>query len=439
MGNEKSRYIEVMGSAEKWLWASLVFGAGSKYIREIIYRYESIDEAYEKLALSSVNEAEEEIKMLGITSSQMCRRIRTTPVSQCEMIEKYCTEKNISIISYDDENYPENLRNIDDPPAVLFCMGDVSVLQKQPAVSVVGTRKASEYSLKVTDVICRNLAEDGFVIVSGFANGIDSAAHNAAVKAGGKTIAVLGCGNDVEYPKGSIGRRNDIISSGGLIVSEYLPGTTPIPANFPKRNRILAALGLGTFIIQAPSKSGSLITAELALGMGKDIFCIPPTDIFDKSYEGVVKYLREGAIPVFSHLDIVNAYYYSYAHTLRADKIFSFYQKKEENSDKREKNQNDDKKIKRKRVTEKQKTEKITEEERIEEKSREIADKDFSEYQDESQRKILQFMQSEKKPVHADEISEKTGLDPMEIMAALTELEIFGAVSQMSGNMYCLK
>lgn len=421
-----------MESTEKWLWAALVFGAGSRYIREIIYRYENIDEAYEKLALMPINEAEKEMRMLGINSSQMCRKIRTTPVSQCEMIENYCNEKNISIISYDDENYPENLRNIDDPPAVLFCTGDISLLLKQPAVSVVGTRKASEYSLKVTDIICRNLAEDGFVIVSGFANGIDSAAHNAAVKAGGKTIAVIGCGNDVEYPKGSIERRNDIISSGGLIVSEYLPGTIPRSANFPKRNRILAALGLGTLIIQAPAKSGSLITAELALGMGKDIFCIPPTDIFDKSYEGVVKYLREGAIPVFSHLDIVNAYYYSYAHSLRADKIFSFYPKKEEN-------QSDDKKIKRRRVSEKQNTEKISENKEAEEKNKEITAIDFSEYEDESQRKILQLLQSENRPVHADEISEKTGLDPMEIMAALTELEIFGTVLQMSGNMYCLK
>lgn len=424
-----------------WLWVSIVFGAESKHIREIIYRYEDISEAYEKLALSDINEAEKEMSAIGISETtsgkQLRRKVRTTPLSQCELVLNYCSEKNISVISYDDEQYPESLRNIDIPPAVLFCSGDVSLLNKKPAISVVGTRKASDYSLKVTKIICKDLSEDGFVIVSGFANGVDSASHMAAVESGGKTIAVIGCGNDVEYPSKSNKRKNEILSSGGLIVSEYLPGTTPSPPNFPKRNRILAALGLGTLIIQAPAKSGSLITAELALAMGKDIFCIPPTDIFDKSYEGVVKYLREGAIPVFSHLDIVNAYYFSYAHSIRADRIFSFCQPSE-------KKISVAKKLKKTKIPASVKNDESSEDNSTvnvaaDDNMQEDFKIDFSKFDDESQRRILKQLSESEVPVHADEIAEKTGLDPMVIMAALTELEIYGTVKSFSGNLYMLK
>lgn len=416
----------------KWLWMLIVFGTGSSFAPEIALKYSSVDEAYEKLSDSSC--LEDEMKRNGFEFSKpVCRRICTTPLSQCEMIYNYCCEKNIGIISYDSEYYPESLKNGENPPCILFYRGDPSIFKMNTAVSVVGTRKPAEYSMRVAEKICSDLAKDGFVIVSGFANGIDRAAHEAALAAGGRTIAVIGCGIDVEYPRKSDDFKKKMAESGGIIISEYLPGTLPRPAYFPKRNRIIAALGLGTLVIQAPMQSGALITASLALELGKNVFCIPPADIFSESYSGVIKFLRDGAIPVFSHLDIVNAYYFSNAHNLNASHIFpvteserntefssifeSEYNGNEKGNDKSstdisDKNGSDISDEKNNKTKEKK-----------------------PEFEDDNQRKIAELLRGEG-PLHIDVIAAKTELEMAQVLTSLTELEVMGYARQMPGKIY---
>jgi DNA processing protein len=438
-----------MNNTLKWIWALLVFGAGSRHISEIIYNYDSIEEAYEKLSDSGTLDNEMKQKKLAF-SQTIRRKLCTTPINQCEMILNYCREKNIGVISYNDECYPQSLKNLDCPPAVLFYRGNKEILSEDLMVSVVGTRKPSQYSLNVANVICTDLAKDGFCIVSGFANGLDTASHMGAINGKGKTIAVVGCGIDVEYPKGSNQRKNAIIESGGLIISEYLPGTTPRPANFPVRNRIIAALGLGTLIIQAPEKSGSLITATLALEMGKDVFCIPPHDIFDKSYAGVVKYLQDGAIPVFSHLDIVNTYYFSYAYSISANHIFpkpenvsnTEFSSVLENSSKTEieekTDENNTDKHDNKKIKSEEKSENISENTEIKHKKEEKAVENFQS-DNQTANKIYKILSESDEPLNFDAIVEKTNEDIADVMVSLTELEIMQKVSQLQGKLYKLK
>ena len=151
--------------------------------------------------------------------------------------------------------------------------------------------------------------------------GIDITANLCALEMDKPSIALMGCGLDAAYPQPHANLKYEIAKN-GLILSEFLPGTSPAPANFPLRNRVLSGLSMGTFVIQAPARSGALITAENAMEQGRDVFCIPPADIFDKRYMGVIKYLRDGAIPVFDSRDIVYEYYTSHAHMIAASALY---------------------------------------------------------------------------------------------------------------------
>jgi len=182
-------------------------------------------------------------------------------------------KKGIHIITIEDESYPARLREIDNPPLVLFCKGDTSLLDKF-SIAIVGSRKASRYGLAQSEKIAANLAELGIVIVSGMALGIDGAAHRGALGIRGKTIAVLGSGVDIIYP----GEHKEIygrIINEGLVVSEYSPGSEPKAQHFPERNRIISALSHAVIVAEAPRKSGALITARIAVDQGREVFAVP--------------------------------------------------------------------------------------------------------------------------------------------------------------------
>lgn len=183
-------------------------------------------------------------------------------------------DKNlVKVVEKGEELYPEKLAEIDNPPERLFCIGDLRLLKKR-AVAVVGSRKASEYGKQVAMRIGKEAAENGVVLVSGMAKGIDSFGHLGALKSTGETIAVLGCGIDVCYPKENMKLYEEIKES-GLIVSEYPPGTAPKPYMFPERNRIISALSEVIVVVEAGSNSGSLITAEIGASQGKTVMAVP--------------------------------------------------------------------------------------------------------------------------------------------------------------------
>ncbi len=206
-----------------------------------------------------------------------------------------------AVVTRVDAGYPEKLLELALPPPVLYLRGR---LPRRPGLSVVGSRRASAYGMDVAGGFAADLASRGLVIVSGFARGVDTAAHRAAVaQPDGVTVAVLGCGIDVDYPRGREALRREI-SRRGAIVSEFPCGAPPVPFNFPIRNRLIAALGFGTMVVEATVRSGSLITARLALELGRNIYAVPGR-IFDPRAQGPNALIRDGAFLVQHPKDLL--------------------------------------------------------------------------------------------------------------------------------------
>ncbi len=206
------------------------------------------------------------------------------------------------ILTWEDEAYPRLLAEIPDPPPVLYVRGELKP-EDAWAVAVVGTRRASTYGREVTRRLVTVLAQSGVTIVSGLARGVDAVAHQTALEAGGRTIAVLGCGIDLVYPPEhrELARR---IAAGGALVTEYPPGTPPEPGNFPPRNRIISGLSLGIVITEAGRDSGALITADYAAEQGRDVFAVPGS-ILSAGCAGTNRLIQDGAKAVLDAADIL--------------------------------------------------------------------------------------------------------------------------------------
>lgn len=195
-------------------------------------------------------------------------------LSQAEHLLRVCEEKKITIFTIEDSAYPDILREINDPPPVLYVRGTLPDFDQSPAIAVVGTRSCSAYGLRMAERFGAALAKAGFTIVSGMARGIDTAAHRGCLKAGGKTVAVLAGGVDICYPKGNEYLMGDIMIS-GAVISENPPRTANEGFRFPIRNRIITGLCAATLIVEAPARSGALISAKLAFEQGREVFAVP--------------------------------------------------------------------------------------------------------------------------------------------------------------------
>lgn len=180
----------------------------------------------------------------------------------------------MKIINLEDYNYPKQLLNINDPPKKLFVLGDEENLN-QFSIAIVGTRRCTKYGEDVAKSLAYNLSRYNINVISGMAKGIDSAAHIGTIMGKGKTIAVLGSGFNHIYPRENVNLFKEIINNGGTVITEYEEDVIPVPENFPKRNRIISALSQGVVVVEASKRSGSLITAEIALNEGKEVFAVP--------------------------------------------------------------------------------------------------------------------------------------------------------------------
>jgi len=277
------------------------------------------------------------------------------------------------------------LRAIHDPPAVLYCDGLPETGDRQ-AVAIVGSRRATPYGLRVTEALAGELSRLGFTIVSGFARGIDAAAHRAALAAGGRTIAVLGCGLEVDYPPGHKSLHVEIAAS-GAVLTEFAPGTPPRAAHFPRRNRIISGLALGVVVIEAAEDSGSLITARLALEQGREVFAVPGP-IEAPTSRGPHSLLKQGAKLVEMVDDIVEELLPQLdrsLQTLKTEPIAALPKHVDLSS---------------------------------------------------SERAMLDMMSRE--PLHLDELTERTGLTPAVVAGILLGLELRALVKQVPGQRYCL-
>ncbi|MBQ8920749.1 MAG: DNA-processing protein DprA [Oscillospiraceae bacterium] len=282
-----------------WVWLSLVFGAGSAGLTRYIHDYETPDAVCDAMRAGTLR---------GLPQSA-AKGMTEHTLNEADSIVYYCRQHGILLLPIKSPYYPEELRRIPAPPVLLTALGNAELLQRPQKLAIVGTRKPSPYTEEVTAAMVAGLRGHDITVVSGFAKGIDTLAHTAALNSGLPTIAVLGCGINVNYPRENSQLRERMLTCGnGLFLSEYMPGVQPLPANFPKRNRILSGLCYATAVMEAAARSGSLVTARCALEQGREVLCVPPADLFDPRYAGVIPFLREGAAPLMGPDDLLSPY-----------------------------------------------------------------------------------------------------------------------------------
>ncbi len=394
-----------------WLWLAMVFGSEIRTMWKVMRNFESVSDAY-----YYISSDRNDIKL----SEKCIKNIESFSLGQAESLIEYSQKLGINVICYDSPEYPDGLRHISDPPAVLYYKGDISCVSGKKNIACVGTRKPSPYTLSVTAEMCRELAGYGFIIISGFAVGVDITSHLAAVSVNRPTACVLGCGIDVNYPSENFKFRDNIINSGGVFISEYPPGTPAYNYNFPRRNRILSALGRATIVFEAAKKSGSISTADISVEQGKELFCIPPSDITDERYAGNIRLLRGAAQPVYS-----------------CDEILDFFSEKCRTSDVPEnvKNFSDKPAVKRSPAKRKKA---VPEEIKPVVKKTEgrDAEKENDKYASLTpvQQKIVGMLEGCK--LHIDIIAGKLDMDILDIMNEITELEFSGVVKQLPGKFF---
>lgn len=392
-----------------WIWMSCGLGAGASCLDLVSYYEWNPQEIYG----SSFNE----IFSLDVITKRQVEKLKSFSLEEAQKILDTVNANGWKIVTPSSEFYPHNLLSLQDLPLVLYVDGDETVLTNELSVSVVGARKASDYGKSVARALSSALSEKGFTIVSGGALGIDSAAHQGALDEKSKTICVLGCGLGTNYLMDNKPLRDEIVKNGAL-VTEFPPFTPASRRTFPLRNRIISGMTLGTIVVEAGERSGSLITARCALEQGRDVFAVPG-DLVSSSFLGTNNLIRNGATPVFSPNDILESYYFRYHSELKDKERFA-----------------DDEIIKR---AQKYLASQEPQKPEIKEQSNvvveiENAKKDAPDYLTDNAKKVYDFIGNE--PVHIDEIISKCGLTTEKTLSAITELEIYGLVTQLSGRRY---
>jgi DNA processing protein len=279
----------------RWVALSRVQGLGCVSFKKLAGHFGDPTEA-----LSASTAALAEIQGLDQSVIDGLRNFSAWDEAEKEIIR--AEKAAVKIVPFTDSSYPARLRMIPDPPSLLYLKGEIR-RDDEKAVAVVGSRSTSDYGRRVARDLCRGLASLGFTVVSGMARGIDGTAHETSLNAGGRTIAVLGSGVDRVYPAehDKLYRR---ISENGAVISEFPMGTRPLAFNFPARNRLISGLSLGVVVVEATEKSGSLITAALALEQGREVFAVPG-EVGASRSRGAHRLIRQGAKLVETVDDIV--------------------------------------------------------------------------------------------------------------------------------------
>ncbi|NLA76973.1 MAG: DNA-protecting protein DprA, partial [Clostridiales bacterium] len=402
--------------AEYWIWLQRALGAGAR-TDEILGFFGNPYDMYEA--------GSGEWRASGIITPSQYAKLKKHSPSQCYDIKKHCAEHSYDIVTYDSEFYPPRLRDISSAPLVLYVWGDRQTLTSQVMVSVVGTRQASRYAIEVTQKLSRQLSEAGAVIVSGAALGVDSEAHAGAMLAKGKTIALLGCGLSVDYLKENAPLRR-AIARNGAVVSEFFPDTPANRSTFPIRNRLISGISLGTLVIEAGEKSGSLITANFALEQGRDVFAVPG-DVISSSYTGANKLIRDGAKPVFSAMDIMAEYAFTYPEIIDLSRTNIPISAIEYTEYRRAA-------VKPSRTSKPEPDMQRGVPEPLPEKIAAVKKSELPAELSPEAKKVYSVFSGE--AVHVDDIKRLSGLPLPQVLAALTELEMYALIALESGKNY---
>lgn len=281
-----------------WLAFSQFTKIGSNRFKKLYTYFPNLQAAWQASTLELQKAGLEE----NITQELINKKQDINPDLELDKINK----ENIQVITILDENYPKLLKEIFNPPALLYVKGEINNLNNQFNLAVVGTRKITSYGKQITPEIIKPLVQNGFTITSGLALGIDALAHQATLETKGLTIAVLGSGIDQQsiYPSSNRYLAQNILAQNGTIISEFPIGTMPLKHNFPTRNRIIAGLSLGTLVIEAAASSGALITAFQALEQNREVFAVPGS-LYNQQSQGTNKLIQKGAKLITNYQEIL--------------------------------------------------------------------------------------------------------------------------------------
>lgn len=431
-----------------WIWLSLRLSAGSRTGEKLLERFGDVDAIYRA--------ERKELAKCDFLGYRLLTALSDKDTSEAESILAWCEKYKVMVIFKGSELYPQPLTTLQNPPIVLYALGKMPAFDTDLFIAVVGTRSMSEYGRGAAYEMGRGLASGGACVVSGLARGIDSTAQIGCLDAGGTTVAVLGCGINVVYPKENRPLMKRIVESGGLILTEYPPNTPPNGSNFPVRNRLICGLCQGTVVVEADRRSGALITARETISQGRDLYAVPGK-IHTVGSSGTNKLIKDGAKVALSAFDVLEDYWFLYPHCVNLngarqepspaeitagvssipDQLFERKRKKAKTKSSESEStpsETKEKNVKKERV-------KIPEDDVFsgaeEETSAEITPSfDISSFTD-NERKVY-FAMPVNKPVSPDELTE-CGLSTKEICGIFTFLEIYGAVEASPGGFYIRK
>ena len=301
-----------MAGTKYWVWLSEHKGLSTRVKQQLLEHFGTPENIY-------YADAEDYLQVEGMTQ-KLAAQLADKSTAAADRILGDCERLGIRILTMQDADYPMRLRNIFEPPCLLYVKGNLPLIDEEAAIAMVGTRKATPYGVETAEELAYAMSKQGALIVSGGAYGIDTASHRGALRAGAKTIALLGCGIDVIYPAGNEWLYRDIVASGALL-TEYPPGTPPLPQHFPTRNRIISGLCLATVVVEAPERSGALITAHTALEQGRDVFAVPGP-IKAPMSRGCNRLIADGAAALVADTaDILWEYEARYPHKLHCGRV----------------------------------------------------------------------------------------------------------------------
>lgn len=361
-------------------------GMGPKRLRLLLEHFPSADDA--------LNAPGNAWRQAGLPESLAHAAQRGVPERAEQMLAWLDLAPHHRLISRYDPDYPPQLMDLPDPPAALFCVGDAGLLS-QPQLAIVGSRSPTAGGLSNARAFARHLAQHGLIITSGLALGIDAEAHRGALQANAPTIAVMGTGPDIIYPSAHTGLAEEIVERGGLLTTEWPPGTAPRRENFPRRNRLISGLTEGVLVVEAGIQSGSLITARLAAEQGREVFAIPGS-IHNPLSRGTHRLIREGAKLVETAQDIFEELAPALSAHLQTP---ADHEAAKGNPAAPSSNDGDE---------------------------HPALDPDHS--------RILELMGFD--PISADSLIERSGLTPAEVSSILLMLELSGQVATMPGGLY---
>lgn len=433
-----------------WVAMQSVFGYGSSRAIEVLQYFDDLNDFFKA--------DENEVKAMHLLTPAELVRLKKVDFKEAESIVSYCEQKGYKILTPQSEDYPKRLLRIKNPPCALYVSGNLPNIDDEVAIAMVGTRGCTKNGLIVGSVLSYRLAEAGAIIISGGAVGIDTACSRGAVAAKKPSVIVLGCGLDYPYLLNNRKIRDDVAAN-GAVISEFPPKASPSKTTFPIRNRIMSALSLGVVLIEAPEKSGALITVSAALEQGKDVFVLPG-DITNKNYVGNNHLLQDGANAIYTPKDILCEYAAEYPHKLflrnadiplAEDRMFINMYNKNRNvpEDKFMNGANSKNYAKRKSDDSSSQSVK-----RAAQRPMKYADKRNGKQNDNNAAKVALTVSLPDLSFDADEtvkkvyncftnraatvdiLIQKSGLPANDVLYALTELEMNGSIDALPGGMY---